>query len=116
MQVTKRRQQLFIVFNFFEQCGSDEQLDGDMSLSLRSSGKETSRGGTSQEELSPLEDFTDDEDMETLISKVWRKKLRLKHPGDELSMEFSNERTERTPLLKGKTSLRPQQRSLSKSL
>lgn len=87
-----------------------------MSLALRYSDKETSREADSQEELSPLEDFTDDEDMEALISQVRRKKPRLKHPRDELSVEFSNEGTERTPLLKGKTSLRPKQRSLSKSL
>ena len=83
-----------------------------MSLALRSSGKETSREADPQEELSPFENFTDDEDMEALLSKVRRKKPRLKHPRDELS----NEETERTPLLNAKTSLRPRQRSRSTSL
>ena len=81
-------------------------------MSLRSSGKETSREAR---ELSPLGDFSD-EDMKALLANVRRKKPRLKNSTDELSMELSSVGTEHTPLLKGKTSLRPRQRSLSTSL
>jgi hypothetical protein len=88
-------------------------------MSLLSSGKETSRGEASQE-LSQSEDgMSDDEDMEALLASCRRKKPRLKNPtrGDrELSPKLTSERTERTPLLKGKTSLRPRQRSLSTSV
>ena len=61
----------------------------------------------------------DDEDMESLLASVRRKKPRLKYPrrdDRELSTELTSERTERTPLLKSKTSLRPRQRSRSTSL
>ena len=57
----------------------------------------------------------DDEDMESLLARVRRKKPRLKYPGRD-DRELTSERTERTPLIKGKTSLRPRQRSRSKSL
>ena len=44
----------------------------------------------------------DDEDMESLLASVRRKKPRLKYPSRddrELSTELTSERTERTPLL-----------------
>lgn len=76
-------------------------------MSLRTFGKETSR---EEDDLSPIE--SDDNDMDALLASVRRKKPRLKQPISELSSEG----TERTPLLTGKTSLRPRQRSRSISV
>ncbi len=86
-----------------------------MSLLSSSLGKETSRGEGSQELFQSEDDMSDDEDMEALLASCRRKKPRLKNPtrGDR---ELTSERTERTPLVKGKTSLRPRQRSLSTSV
>ena len=78
-------------------------------MSLLSSGKETSREVRQQEDLSPIE--SDDSEMENLLASLRRKKPRLKQPASELHSEG----TEHTPLLKGKTSLRPRQRSRSTS-
>ena len=75
-------------------------------MSLRILGKESSREVDLEDELSPIE--SDDSDMDALLASVRRKKPRfLKQPTSELSSEG----TERTPLLTGKTSLRPRQRS-----